>query len=73
MVPFARAEYEAQSGNIVKEVGFAKHSAHAWVGASADGLIGKGGIVIRSRTTAASTLPPSAKACRNIICRKLKA
>jgi predicted phage-related endonuclease len=46
--PFARAEYEAQSGNIVKEVGFAKHPSHAWVGASADGLTGRGGIEIKS-------------------------
>jgi putative phage-type endonuclease len=45
--PFARAEYEAQSGNIVKEVGFAKHPKHAWVGASADGLTSKGGIEIK--------------------------
>lgn len=46
--PFARKEYEAQSGNIVKEVGFAKHPTHAWVGASADGVCGKGGIEIKS-------------------------
>lgn len=45
--PFARAEYEAQSGNIVKEVGFRKHAMHAWVGASADGVTGKGGIEIK--------------------------
>jgi len=46
--PFARKEYEAQSGNIVKEVGFAKHPTHPWVGASADGVCGKGGIEIKS-------------------------
>lgn len=46
--PFARKEYEAQSGNIVKEVGFAKHQVHKWVGASADGVCGKGGIEIKS-------------------------
>jgi predicted phage-related endonuclease len=46
--PFARKEYEAQSGNIVKEVGFAKHPTHLWVGASADGVCGKGGIEIKS-------------------------
>jgi predicted phage-related endonuclease len=46
--PFARKEYEAQTGNIVKEVGFAKHPTHPWVGASADGVCGKGGIEIKS-------------------------
>lgn len=46
--PFARAEYEAQSGNIVTEVGFTRHPSIAWVGASADGLVGQtGGIEIK--------------------------
>lgn len=45
--PFARKAYEEHSGNIVKEVGFAKHQVHKWVGASADGVTGKGGIEIK--------------------------
>lgn len=46
--PFARAEYELVTGNIVTEVGFVKHPKHMWVGASSDGLIGKvGGIEIK--------------------------
>lgn len=46
--PFARAEYELVTGNIVTEVGFVKHAKHMWVGASSDGLIGKvGGIEIK--------------------------
>ena len=46
--PFARKEYEAQSGNIVKDVGFAKHPVHPCVGASADGICARGGIEIKS-------------------------
>lgn len=68
--PFARKEYEAQSGNIVKEVGFAKHPTHPWVGASVDGVCGKGGIEIKSPTTARFTWPPGATACRSITRRK---
>lgn len=45
--PFARKAYEEHSGNLVKEVGFAKHKVHQWVGASADGVTGKGGIEIK--------------------------
>lgn len=46
--PYARAEYEIQTGNIVAEVGFIKHPVHQWIGASSDGLIGtKGGIEIK--------------------------
>lgn len=42
--PYARAEYEAVTGNMVREVGFVKHKLHQWVGASSDGLVGdKGG------------------------------
>lgn len=42
--PFARAEYEHQTGSIVREVGFMKHPVHLWVGASLDGIVGdKGG------------------------------
>lgn len=43
--PFARAEYELATGNIVTEVGFVKHPAHQWVGASSDGLVGKVGAI----------------------------
>ena len=46
--PYARAEYELQTGNIVREVGFAKHPIIEWIGASSDGLVGKdGGIEIK--------------------------
>lgn len=46
--PFARAEYEITTGNLVHEVGFVKHPSHIWVGASSDGLVGsKGGIEIK--------------------------
>lgn len=46
--PYARAEYMLQTGRIVQEVGFVKHLAHAWVGASSDGLVGaNGGIEIK--------------------------
>lgn len=46
--PYARAEYEAVTGNMVREVGFVKHKAHKWVGASSDGLVGaSGGVEIK--------------------------
>lgn len=46
--PFARAEYELATGNIVTEVGFVKHPTHKWIGASSDGLVGKaGGVEIK--------------------------
>ncbi|HEU4375826.1 MAG TPA: YqaJ viral recombinase family protein [Telluria sp.] len=46
--PFARAEYELVTGNIVTEVGFVKHPTHKWIGASSDGLVGKvGGVEIK--------------------------
>lgn len=46
--PYARAEYEIQTGNMVREVGFVKHPVISWVGASSDGLIGaNGGIEIK--------------------------
>lgn len=46
--PYARAAYEEETGSIVREVGFVKHPAHAWIGASSDGLVGaKGGIEIK--------------------------
>ena len=42
---FARAEYEAQTGAIVREVGFIKHADIPWVGASSDGLVGEYGAI----------------------------
>lgn len=46
--PYARAEYEILTGNMVREVGFVKHPVHKWVGASSDGLVGaKGGVEIK--------------------------
>lgn len=46
--PYARAEYEAVTGNMVREVGFVKHKLHKWVGASSDGLVGTaGGVEIK--------------------------
>jgi putative phage-type endonuclease len=46
--PYARAEYEIATGNLVSEVGFKKHPDHLWIGASSDGLVGaKGGIEIK--------------------------
>ena len=46
--PYARAEYEIQTGNMVDEVGFVKHPVHLWLGASSDGMVGKdGGIEIK--------------------------
>lgn len=46
--PYARAEYEAITGRMVREVGFVKHKLHEWVGASSDGLVGAaGGVEIK--------------------------
>ncbi|MGK5020697.1 lambda exonuclease family protein [Janthinobacterium sp. LB2P10] len=46
--PYARAEYEIVTGNIVTEVGFALHPKHNWIGASSDGLAGvRGGVEIK--------------------------
>lgn len=46
--PYARAEYEKVTGNLVMEVGFIKHKQCAWVGASSDGRVGaKGGVEIK--------------------------
>lgn len=46
--PYARAQYEADTGSMVREVGFAKHPTIEWVGASSDGLVGaSGGIEIK--------------------------
>lgn len=41
--PFARTEYEAQTGRIVTESGFLRHPSIKWIGASPDGLIGADG------------------------------
>lgn len=47
--PYARAQYESDTGFMVREVGFVKHKDMAWVGASSDGLVGdSGGIEIKS-------------------------
>lgn len=47
--PYARAEYEAVMGLMVKEVGFQRHPSIKWIGASSDGLVGdSGGIEIKS-------------------------
>ncbi len=43
--PYARAEYEVVTGNIVTEVGFVKHPIHTWVGASSDGRVGPRGAI----------------------------
>jgi len=46
--PYARAEYEAVTGNMVREVGFVKHKTCKWIGASSDGLVGAtGGVEIK--------------------------
>ena len=41
--PFARKEYETQTGRIVTESNFLKHPEHKWIGASPDGLIASDG------------------------------
>jgi putative phage-type endonuclease len=43
--PEARAVYEAFTGWIVEETGFAKHAAIPWCGASPDGLVSDDGLV----------------------------
>ena len=45
MEPFARAAYEILTSTIVEEVGFIKHPAIEWTGASPDGLIGEHGLI----------------------------
>lgn len=46
--PYARAEYEAVTALMVKEVGFMRHPSIKWVGASSDGLAGQnGGVEIK--------------------------
>jgi putative phage-type endonuclease len=43
--PYARASYELQTGNIVREVGFTIHDDLQWAGASPDGLVNLDGAV----------------------------
>ncbi len=43
--PFARAAYEAQTGQMVEEVGFIQHPDIEDAGASPDGLVGDDGMV----------------------------
>lgn len=43
--PFARADYQIDTGRIVTDSGFVKHATIPWVGASPDGLIGEDGII----------------------------
>ncbi len=43
--PFARAAYEAHTGQMVEEVGFLPHPEIADAGASPDGLVGDDGMV----------------------------
>lgn len=46
--PYARSEYEINTGNFVKEIGFVLHQDNEWIGASSDGLVGdKGSIEIK--------------------------
>ncbi len=43
--PFARAAYEAKTGQMVEEVGFLPHLTISLAGASPDGLVGDDGMV----------------------------
>jgi putative phage-type endonuclease len=43
--PFARAAYEAKTGEMVEEIGFVPHPLIEWAGASPDGLVGPDGLV----------------------------
>ena len=43
--PFARAAYEAKTGQMVEEVGFLPHPTISLAGASPDGLVGDSGMV----------------------------
>ena len=45
--PFARAAYEAQTGQMVEEVGFIPHPTIEAAGASPDGLVGDGMVEIK--------------------------
>ena len=48
----ARAAYEAQTGNLVEEVGFIPHPSIEMCGASPDGIVGEGLIEIKCPETA---------------------
>lgn len=49
--PYARMLYEADTGQIVEQVGFALHPEWDWFGCSADGLCGDdGGVELKSPT-----------------------
>lgn len=51
--PFARGAYEARTGNIVDQVGFAFHPSIPFAGCSPDGLVGlDGGVEIKAPNTA---------------------
>jgi len=41
--PGSRMDHEAQTGEIIEQVGFIKHPTLKWVGGSPDGLIGEDG------------------------------
>lgn len=43
--PEARKEYLIRTGDLVQQVGFARHSKIKWVGSSADGLVGDPGCI----------------------------
>jgi putative phage-type endonuclease len=43
--PFARAAYEAETGELVQTVGLALHDLSPFIGASMDGLVGADGLV----------------------------
>lgn len=45
--PTACMDYEAETGNLVKEVGFFPHPEMDWLGCSPDGLVGNGLIEIK--------------------------
>lgn len=53
--PIARVQYEAETGNLVQEVGFA-HTEDGIFGASVDGLIGADGIWECKTLVASSTI-----------------
>lgn len=43
--PFARGAYEARTGELVTEIGFAIHDTIPYVGVSVDGLLGDDGLI----------------------------
>ena len=54
--PFARAAYEAHTGQMVEEVGFIPHPEIEAAGASPDGLVGDDGMVEIKCPTSSTTL-----------------